>query len=99
VQTLRVLLDPVRADGVDHHVRFVFTNAGATGLHVRNAVACPTDGSAAVSTLDMSPEKWVDMLTCKVSLQQALEAGDARVEGNTAAVLVFWNSFDLAPSG
>jgi hypothetical protein len=32
-------------------------------------------------------------------LVRALEAGDARVEGSTAAVLVFWNSFDLSPPG
>jgi alkyl sulfatase BDS1-like metallo-beta-lactamase superfamily hydrolase len=99
VHTLRVLLDPVRADGVDHHVRFVFTNADMTGLHVRNAIACPTDGRAAVSTVTMSPEKWADILMGRLTLQQALEAGDARVEGNTAAVLVFWNSFDLSPAG
>jgi alkyl sulfatase BDS1-like metallo-beta-lactamase superfamily hydrolase len=99
VHTLRVLLDPVRADGVDHHVRFTFTNAGTTGLHVRNAVACPTDGSKAVSAIMMSPETWADILTGKLALVRALEAGDARVEGSTAAVLVFWNSFDLSPPG
>jgi hypothetical protein len=47
----------------------------------------------------MSPEKWADILTGRLTLQQALEAGDARVEGNTAAVLVFWSSFDLSPAG
>jgi alkyl sulfatase BDS1-like metallo-beta-lactamase superfamily hydrolase len=99
VHTLRVLLDPVRADGVDHHVRFVFTNAGTTGLHVRNAVACPTDGSGATATISMSPEDWADILTGKRDLAQTLETGAAHIEGNTAAVLVFWNSFDLASAG
>ena len=99
VHTLRVLLDPVRADGVDHHVRFVFTNAGSTGLHVRNAVACPTDGSGATATISLSSEDWADILTGKRDLASALEAGAAHIDGNTAAVLVFWNSFDLVQAG
>jgi alkyl sulfatase BDS1-like metallo-beta-lactamase superfamily hydrolase len=95
VHTLRVLLDPVRAEGVDHHVRFSFTNAGTTGLHVRNAVACPSDGKNASATISLSPETWADILTGKCTLQAALQAGDARIDGDRAAVIALWNSFEV----
>ena len=46
IQTLRVLLDPLLAEGIDMHVGFVIDDE-QMGLHVRNCVAVPTDGAGA----------------------------------------------------
>lgn len=53
VHTLRVLLEPSKAEGINHHVAF-HVGAEICGLHVRNCVAVPTDGSGAQSVVTMS---------------------------------------------
>ena len=53
IHTLRVLLEPSKAEGINHHVAF-HVGAEICGLHVRNCVAVPTDGSGAQSVVTMS---------------------------------------------
>ncbi len=84
VSTLRVLLDPDRAVGMDRHVRFDFGAGGVCGLHVRNAIACPTDGSGATIALVLAPAVWADIVTGRRSLADALSAGDATVTPTSA---------------
>ncbi len=53
VHTLRVLLEPSKAEGINHHVAF-HVGGEICGLHVRNCIAVPTDGSGAPSVVTMS---------------------------------------------
>lgn len=98
IQVLRVLIDPERATGMDHHVRFDFGQEEPCGVHVRNHVACPTDGKGASSAVRISPEAWADVLTGKTSLQGAIQHGQATIEGDQGAVLALWNCFDIPGS-
>ena len=65
VHTLRVLLDPYRADGVSGHVRFVIGDETA-GLLIRNCVAVPTSGDGADSEVQMSRQTFHSILGTKM---------------------------------
>ena len=70
VHTLRVLLDPERAAGVDAHLCFVIDGETA-GLKVRNCVAVPTDGKGAGATATMDRAEFVAVLSGKKQWSQA----------------------------
>ena len=80
IHTLRVLLDPDRAEGVEAHACFV-VDGEAAGLLIRNGVAVPTDGSGAAGTASMSRATLVSLLGNKVSWPDAeiTVTGDASV--------------------
>ncbi|MGH1493536.1 MAG: alkyl sulfatase dimerization domain-containing protein [Acidimicrobiales bacterium] len=96
VHTLRVLLDPHRAEGVDEHIRFEFSDdAGATtGLHVRRGVAVPTDGADAELAISLSLETWATILSTKATLSEALAAGDVTVTGHQGRIVAALSCFD-----
>ena len=50
--TMRVLLDPQRAYGLDHHIGLELDGGVRVGVHVRNCVAVPTPGIS--QALDLS---------------------------------------------
>ena len=80
VHTLRVLLDPSRAEGVTAHLRITVDGESA-GLLVRNCVAVPTDGTAASAEASMTRATFVGVLSGKVAWSAApIEvSGDPRV--------------------
>lgn len=81
VHTLRVLLDPGRAEGVTAHACFV-VDGEAAGLLVRNCVAVPTDGHGAEGTASMSRSTLLAILGNKVAWKDA----DIKVTGDASAV-------------
>lgn len=85
VHTLRVLLDPSAVEGVNHHIAFVIGDETA-GLHVRNAVAVPTDGWGATTVVRMSRETFVTMLTGRTSWSAEESGGAIAVSGDVAVV-------------
>lgn len=97
-QVLRVLVDPERANGIDHHVRLEFAKGLSCGVHVRNSVACPTDGQGAHSVLSLSSDKWADLLTGKATLRSLVREGRAGIQGDPDAVLTLWDCFDIPAS-
>lgn len=94
VHVLRVLVEPERALGVDVHVAVVL-DGERTGLHVRNAVACPTDGDGAAVTVSCARETWADLLSGRVSLDVTLADGRVTVEGETGAARRALGVFDV----
>lgn len=99
VHVLRVLLDPERASGIDATLRWRFEGGAQAGLHVRNAVAVPTDGEfadarAADFTLSMSIETWAQLVSGKRSLTDAVGADAVRVDGDLAALKRVLACFD-----
>jgi hypothetical protein len=80
VHTLRVLLDPQCALGVDGHVRFV-VEGEAAGLHIRNCVAVPTDGVEAEAEVTMNRQTFHAILGGKIgwSAAEITTSGDLAV--------------------
>jgi alkyl sulfatase BDS1-like metallo-beta-lactamase superfamily hydrolase len=94
VSTLRVLLDPQRADGVDAHVAFM-VNDEVAGLHVRRGVAVPTLGEDASCTFSMDRAVFDSILCERQSLRDAIASGEVLVSGDRAAGVRALNSFEL----
>ena len=95
VHLLRVLLDPVRAEGVDLHLAWRFADGSVTGLHLRNCVACPTDGSTAEHTISCDLAVWADMVTGTLTLSEALASGRIVISGDTSKVVEALACFDV----
>lgn len=95
LDVLRVLIDPDRAAGRNHHIGLDFGNGRSGGIHVRNAVARTTNGANAQSVLKLSAETWADFMTGKASVDALLQSGAATIEGDASAVSAALASFDL----
>ncbi|MCA6246490.1 MAG: hypothetical protein IM671_07185 [Phenylobacterium sp.] len=96
---LRVMIDPDRAEGIDHHVRFDFPDAAPAGLHVRNGVSVATDGAGAGASVAVT---WVDLIKalCGQTRLSELEAsGAARLSGDAALTRRALAAFDLPGLG
>ncbi|MFN8021101.1 MAG: alkyl sulfatase dimerization domain-containing protein [Acidimicrobiales bacterium] len=100
VHTLRVLLVPERADGMEARLRWDFGSAGATGLHVRNCVAVPTafaaDDAVVDATITCEPRTWALVLSGGVTLDAALDAGDVTISGDASLARQVLSVFDVA---
>jgi len=95
VHLLRVMLDPVKAEGIEVHLAWAFADGTHTGLHLRNCVACPTDGTGADVTITGELATWADVLTGVVGLSSAIDAGALVVDGDVAAVRGALACFDV----
>ena len=96
VSTLRVLVIPERAAGIDEHLRFVFDDGTHTGLHLRRSVAVPTDGADADLEMRLDLETWAALLTNRVSLADAIDHGSVHLTGNADRIRQVMHCFDLA---
>ncbi len=96
VHTLRVLVDPQIADGIDEHLRFEFADGTSTGLHIRRCVAVPTDGTAAELAIALTIDTWASLLANKVTFDEAAAAGDVSTIGDPARVRAVLACFDHA---
>lgn len=85
VHTLRVLVDPAEVDGINHHIAFVIGDETA-GLHIRNAVAVPTDGWGATTVVRMSRTTFETMLTGRTTWSAEEAAGAISVSGDVGIV-------------
>jgi len=94
VTTLRVLLDPASADGLDRHVSWRFDDGTTVGLHIRRSVAVPTDGATADIGLVLDRSTWADIVSGRIELSAAIESGDAAVDGDAADLLAAMSCFD-----
>ena len=95
VSILRVLLEPTRAVGIDTHIAFKFSQ-GTTGLHIRNCVAVPTDGSSATNSISCDLAVWANILSGNTTLSQAIVASVLQIDGNSSHVLHALDCFDVA---
>jgi hypothetical protein len=93
VHVLRVTLDPHRCGSADRHLCVAFPD-GAAGLHVRNGVAVPTDGSGAELVLGIDRAAWGSVIDGRAGIAEVLASGDASASDD-AAVAEFLSWFDL----
>jgi alkyl sulfatase BDS1-like metallo-beta-lactamase superfamily hydrolase len=92
---LRVMLDPVRAEGLDHHLAFQFQEGLVTGLHLRHGVSVVTDGAGATSTVRLAYANLVRVLSGGETLGGLLEAGAATGSGDVAGARAALDCFDV----
>ena len=95
VHVLRVLVDNERAHGLNIHIAFDFGDRGTTGLHIRNSVACATNGSGAQHIVTCSLETWADLLTGKSQLSAAIDAGQVEITGDAATLKSALSIFEV----
>lgn len=96
LSTLRVMLDPDRAAGVDVHLRLIVAGHGVAGLHVRHGVAVPSTGEGATLELSVDAGDWAALLTGGATAARLVESGTGRVAGGTAAEIdALLRCFDL----
>ena len=95
VSILRVLLAPERASEIDTHICFSFTDRQQTGLHIRNCVACPTDGRDAEISVNCNIETWADILAGDLALSIALSQNKLTVKGDTHELKHALQVFDI----
>ena len=94
VSLLRVLLDPIKAEGRDDELQIQFGDASA-GLRIRNCVSVTTDGSGASCYLQISEADWIQVLTGKTTIGKVLDEGTATSD-NPDRVQSILGCFDLA---
>ena len=80
VHTLRVLLDPARAEGVNAHL-CITVDGESAGLLMRNCVVVPTDGRGATAEASMTRATFVSVLSGRTKWSDAAIdlTGDASV--------------------
>ena len=94
VGTLRVLVDPAAIEGIDHHL--AFTVDGATcGLHARNCVMVPTDGSGAHSRVELRRATLLAILAGKTTWSREIATGALVVSGDLATIDRIRAAFDV----
>jgi alkyl sulfatase BDS1-like metallo-beta-lactamase superfamily hydrolase len=95
VRILSVMLDPARAVGVDAHVAWVVDGTTPVGSHVRNGILCVTDGPGAHTTVELSRQRWVDLMCGSSSWDDTVAAGEVQVDGDPAVVVRVLACIDL----
>lgn len=93
VHTLRVIMDPDKTEGMNHHIAFTVGDE-TCGLHIRNSVAVPTDGWGAQSLVTMSRDIFMGVVSGRLPWSEAFAAGDITVSGDIAAVDQFRTSLE-----
>lgn len=94
VATLRVLVDPDKIAGIDHHVAFV-VDGDECGLHVRNCVVVPTNGWGATSMVRTSRATLLAVLSGKTFWSVAIADGSLTVTGDSGLVDAIRRAFDV----
>jgi alkyl sulfatase BDS1-like metallo-beta-lactamase superfamily hydrolase len=94
VHVLRVLVDPELLGDVDVHVGWDIGSGVSTGLHFRNGIACPTDGTGCSSVLRCTIENWADLLTGRATLSALMETGAVSITGDETSTLVALRACD-----
>jgi alkyl sulfatase BDS1-like metallo-beta-lactamase superfamily hydrolase len=95
VHILRVLLDPELAQGINLRLGWRFADGTITGLHLRNSIACPTDGADAEATVLCSIETWAELLTGRLSLSDAIADGSVEIKGDATSAVHALGAFDV----
>ena len=94
VHALRLLLEPELSGELDIRIGWRFDDESASGLHLRNGVAVPTDGEESEATLVIKVSDWARVLGGKTTLKELLEHQDAEIEGNHKVFIAAISCFD-----
>ncbi len=95
VHILRVLLDPELIEGISVHIGWNFSDGHSTGLHIRNGIACKTDGIGATTHIECDHATWVNVLTGGDTLTEAIAQHRLRITADEALVRTVLSAFDV----
>lgn len=95
VHILRVLLDPELVKGINIHIGWKFSDGRSAGLHIRNGIACKTNGIGASTLIECEHETWVNVITGTDTLNKAIEQKRARITADETLVRTALSAFDL----
>jgi alkyl sulfatase BDS1-like metallo-beta-lactamase superfamily hydrolase len=93
LNTLRVVVNPERARGVDAQIAVVI-DGEQIPLHIRNCVAV-IDGDEPKATITMSRETLNRLVSNKLGLTVGLESGDVRITGDHDLALAALRVYDV----
>lgn len=99
VHALRVLLDPDAAADTDDELRWRFADGETAGLHVRNHVAVPTDGTRADLEIQLDLETWAEICSGRTKAIDAIEAGRVVATGDRTRIDRIIGCFDHVSFG
>ncbi len=94
VRVLRVTLDPAKAEGINEHIRWEFSDGTTVGLHVRRSVAVPTDGEGAELVIRLDHATWAEILGTKLQFSDAILSGDVELVGDAGRLAKVLAAFD-----
>ena len=95
VPILRVLLDPLLADGVEASIGFEFDDGGSAGLMIRNQVAAVVAFDQCDLKLSVTKAAWAKLLGGKVGLSELLAQMSELSSGDLQTVTTLLSCFDL----
>ena len=95
VPILRVLLDPLLADGVEASIGFEFDDGGSAGLMIRNQVAAVVAFEQCDLKLSVTKAAWAKLLGGKVGLSEVLAQMSELSSGDLQTVTTLLSCFDL----
>jgi len=87
VHALKTVIDSERSADIDTHIGFDIDGA-VCGLQIRRGVAIPTDGADADHLLRLSHEAWADIVSAKLSLTDAINAGSVTIPAGSEQSIV-----------
>ena len=94
ISTLRVTIEPTLIEGINHHIAFV-VDGERNGLHVRNGVAVPTNGIGSSSTVTVSRENLIAVLSNRKTWSDCVREGSITITGDVAAIDTIRTAFDV----
>ena len=95
VPILRVLLDPLLADGVEASIGFEFDDGGSAGLMIRNQVAAVVAFDQCDLKLSVTKAAWAKLLGGKLGLSEVLAQMSELSSGDLQTVTTLLSCFDL----
>jgi alkyl sulfatase BDS1-like metallo-beta-lactamase superfamily hydrolase len=95
VDILRVLLDPDRLGTTEIRITWTFNDGSRRGLHMRNGIACPTDGEIADVDVSCDLSTWSAILGGKTTISAALASNALSIVGDVNTFLAAMACFDV----
>lgn len=99
IHSLKVLLDPTKAQGLDMHLRWEVAGEITTGIRIRNCIAVPTNGDNSDARVSLSHHALANLFSGRISLKEGVEEKEIVIDGDTEKVFGALACFDLPSFG
>jgi alkyl sulfatase BDS1-like metallo-beta-lactamase superfamily hydrolase len=96
IRLMRVLLVPERAQHLDVQIRWQFSDGQVASMHIRNAVAVPSNDSTSANIVQCSLESWANIISGSSTLSECLKDQSVVIDGDAPTVIEALQAFDIA---